>query len=94
MLPDGDGFELVTHVRANPKTRDVPIIIISAIANIRKKNGGGDPNVVAWLDKPFDQDLFDLAVKEALSLDSHFSHVLCLAPEHGVPHIVTTTRGT
>ena len=29
-MPHPDGFEVIEHLRANPQTRDLPIIVISA----------------------------------------------------------------
>ncbi len=59
MLPDGDGRELLTQLRSNPSTAEIPVLMISARyteANIQ--HGSFKPN--GFLAKPFDiDDLLD-----------------------------------
>ncbi|MES2446163.1 MAG: response regulator [Bacteroidota bacterium] len=59
MLPDGDGRELLTQIRTNKKTANIPVLMISAkytAATI--KHGEYKPN--GFLAKPFDiDDLLD-----------------------------------
>ncbi|USI71696.1 response regulator [Sphingomonas morindae] len=55
-LPDANGLAAVRALRAEPTTRDLPIIVVSAFAN----SEGGTPvaralDVVDWLDKPVDR---------------------------------------
>lgn len=59
MLPDADGRELLTKIRTNPSTAEIPVLMISAkytAANV--KHGEHIPN--GFLAKPFDiDDLLD-----------------------------------
>lgn len=59
MLPDGDGRELLTQIRTNKKTADIPVLMISAKYTATTiKHGEYKPN--GFLAKPFDiDDLLD-----------------------------------
>ena len=54
-LPDQDGISLMQELRKNPKTHDLPIIVVSATANERKQELNGDAiDVIDWIEKPID----------------------------------------
>lgn len=56
MLPEESGITLFEEIRANPATQNLPIIVISAIADEAKKQlNGGAIGVVDWITKPIDQ---------------------------------------
>ena len=59
MLPDADGRELLTQIRNNPKTAQIPVLMISAKYTAETiKHGDYKPN--GFLAKPFDiDDLLD-----------------------------------
>lgn len=55
MLPDGDGRELLTQLRTNEKTADIPVLMISAKYTAQTiQHGPHKPN--GFLAKPFDID--------------------------------------
>lgn len=59
MLPDGDGRELLTQLRNNEKTANIPVLMISAKYTAETiQHGEHKPN--GFLAKPFDiDDLLD-----------------------------------
>ncbi|HWP94237.1 MAG TPA: response regulator [Gammaproteobacteria bacterium] len=67
LLPDKDGIELLHELRADPRTQDIPAVIVSAIAEARRPevNGGLLP-VADWLTKPVDPDRLVAAVRRTL----------------------------
>jgi DNA-binding response OmpR family regulator len=55
MLPDGDGRELLTQIRTNEKTANIPVLMISAKYTAQTiQHGQHKPN--GFLAKPFDID--------------------------------------
>ncbi len=55
-LPDLPGLELLREVRAMPRLRDLPVIILSATARIAEANAGGERFArTVWLNKPIDR---------------------------------------
>ena len=59
MLPDGDGRDLLTTIRTNKKTENIPVLMISAKYTAQNvQHGEHKPN--GFLAKPFDiDDLLD-----------------------------------
>lgn len=53
MLPDEDGLEVVRKVRGNPKTRKVPIILVTAKTTEIDKVKGLDIGADDYITKPF-----------------------------------------
>src|SRR5262249_49767868 len=53
MLPGLDGFEVCERVRAEPTTRKLPIIIISAGDDPESRERAGAAGVTAYSAKPF-----------------------------------------
>jgi len=67
LLPDMHGLTLVRQLRQSPQTRQLPVIVISAIADTaRKQLEGGVTDIIDWLDKPVDQEHLLQAVNRAL----------------------------
>ena len=57
MLPDIDGLTFMNELRADEKTRDLPVIVVSARAESGRLAIKGDAaGVVDWLAKPIDRD--------------------------------------
>jgi two-component system sensor histidine kinase HydH len=68
VLPNLDGFGVLERIRQRPELDDMPIMVISAladIANIKKAYGYG---VVDYVAKPFNVDLLDAKLKVFLKL--------------------------
>lgn len=55
ILPDQDGISFIRELRNDPKTKKLPIIVMSVIANTGQSLMNGDAfSVLDWLDKPID----------------------------------------
>jgi CheY-like chemotaxis protein/anti-sigma regulatory factor (Ser/Thr protein kinase) len=52
LMPQKDGWEVLSHLKANPETRDIPIIVLSIIDN---KALGFSLGALDYLVKPFDK---------------------------------------
>ena len=68
-MPDMDGYEVAEAISGLNKTRDIPIIFLSAV-NIDKRfiTKGYDSGGVDYITKPFDNDLLLLKVRTFLRL--------------------------
>jgi serine phosphatase RsbU (regulator of sigma subunit) len=67
MMPVMDGFEVLAHLRADPVTRDLPVIVISANNDLRSVVRGIQLGADDYLPKPFEPTL--LRARIAASLD-------------------------
>jgi DNA-binding response OmpR family regulator len=56
MLPDADGFEICKRLRANANTRQVPIIILTALGGEKNRQKGLACGATEYMTKPFDPD--------------------------------------
>ncbi|WP_229789721.1 response regulator [Pilimelia terevasa] len=52
-LPDMDGLDLCRQLRANPETRDLPIMIVSAYADCDSLAAGYEAGADDYLTKPY-----------------------------------------
>jgi two-component system alkaline phosphatase synthesis response regulator PhoP len=53
MMPKMDGFEVLKRLQANPETRDIPVIMLTAKAQDVDVFRGWSSGVSAYLTKPF-----------------------------------------
>ena len=66
MMPDVDGFTVANRIRNNPSTKDIPILMLTALSMIQDKTKGFDAGVDDYLVKPFDLDEVKLRVRALL----------------------------
>ena len=56
MMPKIDGFETCRQLQANPTTKDIPIIFITALTEAQEKLKGLTLGAVDYITKPFQQE--------------------------------------
>ncbi len=73
ILPDQDGISFIRELRAEAKTRSLPIIVMSVIAKTGHALLNGDAvSVLDWLDKPID---FNKLLKDVSAIKHKNAHV-------------------
>jgi CheY-like chemotaxis protein len=68
MMPKMSGFEVCQHLRADPKLKGTPIIIITAMADPDLKTKGLEAGANLAIPKPFNPTQIILLIKKALEL--------------------------
>jgi PAS domain S-box-containing protein len=63
MLPDVSGFEVLDSLKSDPRTQDIPVIIVSVVPDRRE---GLRLGAVDYITKPIDENRLLTAVKKAL----------------------------
>jgi CheY-like chemotaxis protein len=66
LLPGLDGLSIAKHVASNPKTRHIPIILVTCLtdsAAIRDSKLSGVADIIA---KPFDRETLKASIEKAL----------------------------
>lgn len=53
-MPNMDGVTLIRHLRAEPRFRSVPILMLTTEGDAAKKAEGKGAGATGWLVKPFD----------------------------------------
>lgn len=68
MLDDADGFELLQHLKDDPNTADVPIVVLSIVTDEGKslRHGAAD-----YLEKPIDQSRLTKIVDDLIGAKAH-----------------------
>jgi CheY-like chemotaxis protein len=67
MMPDQDGISLTREIRAEPKTSDIPIIVVSGLADAGTLNDALLFGAVDYLVKPIDLDALKGKIERALA---------------------------
>jgi len=84
MMPEMDGFELLSQLKDDYRTSHIPIVLLTAKANIKSRLEGLSRGADAFLAKPFNREelLISLRnlVKERLKLVKRYSTVASVSP--------------
>ena len=68
MMPFVDGFEMVNKLRHNETTSHIPVIMLTAKADITSKIEGLEQGADAYLEKPFNKDELLVRVRKLLEM--------------------------
>ena len=66
MMPDIDGYEVTRRLRANPRTADLPILILTARAQSADYDSAIEAGADAYLAKPFEAEVLNSRLGELL----------------------------
>ncbi len=66
MMPNIDGFEVLRAIRAEPTTRNLPVVILSVRASDADHTQGHDSGADAYISKPFVPSELVLALNKAV----------------------------
>jgi sigma-B regulation protein RsbU (phosphoserine phosphatase) len=66
MMPVMDGFEVLKQLKANPETRDMPVIVISASNDLKSVVRGIKLGAEDYLPKPFEPTLLSARISSSL----------------------------
>lgn len=97
LLPDEDGLKLLREIRNQEKTRQMPVIVVSAKAHEGKIEFNGQAfTVVDWIDKPIDQKRLLAAVKSTtrpLLTNNHFPRILHIEDDFDLVKVIKALLG-
>ena len=65
-MPKLDGIGFIKKVRANPKTKFIPVIMLTTESQAEKKQAGKAAGATGWIVKPFKPDQLLGVVKKVL----------------------------
>lgn len=66
MMPEVDGYTVAQRIRQNDNTKDIPIIMLTALSQLNDKVKGFDIGVDDYLVKPFEMDELKVRVRALL----------------------------
>ncbi|MBM3435427.1 MAG: response regulator, partial [Bacteroidetes bacterium] len=68
MMPEMDGFEVCSRMKANPKTKDIPVIFITALTELDNIVRGFEVGGVDYITKPFKSNEMYARVQSQLEI--------------------------
>ena len=71
LLPEMDGFEIYEKLQANPETKDIPVMIVTAWADRTHLDKASRMGIKHFLAKPFTEDELLLAILTLLVDSTH-----------------------
>jgi len=94
-LPDKDGLTLFRELRQNPKTKDLPIIVVSANATKGAVDLNGDAiGIIDWIEKPIDQQRLSDDLRRAVASSSNGkARILHVEDDPDIVQIVVSVVG-
>jgi putative two-component system response regulator len=81
MMPEIDGYEVCKRLKAQEKTRDIPIIFITAMSEERNETQGLELGAVDYIVKPINSKIVQARVRTHLELKKHRDHLSELVQE-------------
>lgn len=70
MMPEVDGYTVAQRIRQNPSTKNIPIIMLTALSQLNDKVKGFDLGVDDYLVKPFEMEELKVRVRALLKRTS------------------------
>ena len=71
MMPGMDGYEVCQRLKANPRTRDIPVIFLTARVAVEDEKRGLELGAVDYLTKPVSPPIVMARVRNHLALKLH-----------------------
>lgn len=68
VMPRLDGFETAARLRANPATREIPVVMVSACAQEGDLQRGRELGVNAYITKPFQPEELVQVIRDLTSV--------------------------
>ena len=70
MMPEMDGYEVCSRLKSNPKTKDIPVIFITAKTQVEDETKGLGLGAVDFITKPISPAVVSARVKNHLELQN------------------------
>ena len=68
MMPTMDGYQLTTKLKQNPKTQDIPVIMLSAMSDGETRKRALSTGAEAYITKPIDRSELCEQVRTVLAV--------------------------
>jgi len=83
MMPGMDGFEVCRRLKADPNTRDIPIIFLTARNEDADETLGLELGAADYITKPFNPAIVNLRVRKHVQLKIQHERLVALAVQRG-----------
>ena len=72
IMPDMDGYEVITALKASEKARDIPVIFITGLGSSENEEKGLDYGIADYIVKPFSPAIVKIRVRNQIKLLEQF----------------------
>ena len=92
LMPDMDGYEICRRLKADPTTRDIPVIFITALDGEAEEEKGLAAGAADYITKPFHPAIVRLRVHNHLMLKLQRDRLAALTMTDGLTEIANRRR--
>ena len=71
VMPDMDGFEVITQLKASDKIKDIPVIFITGLNNEANEEKGITLGAADYISKPFNKILVKTRIETQIKLQEY-----------------------
>ena len=75
MMPGMDGYEVLTRLKENPQTQDIPVIFVTALGKEHSEAKGIEMGAVDYITKPISPTVVEARVQLQLELNHYRNHL-------------------
>lgn len=68
VLPDIDGFKVCHSIKSSPQTDHIPVLMLTALTDVKSKHKGLKAGAIDFLSKPIDQDELSYKIENVIKL--------------------------
>lgn len=70
VMPEMDGYEVCRRLKANPATRDIPVVFLTAQSEVEDETKGLELGAIDYITKPFSPAIVQARVRTQLALQN------------------------
>jgi len=78
IMPDMNGFDVITVLKKDPETKDIPVIFVTGLNNTRDEEQGLILGAADYVNKPFSSYIIKLRIRNQLQV---FGQIQTIAPK-------------
>lgn len=82
-MPRTNGYELMSHLRQSPQTKDIPVMVVTSRAGAKHRERAMKEGASAFMTKPVQDDQFIAAVQQLIGLAVPPARVMVAEAAHG-----------
>jgi diguanylate cyclase (GGDEF)-like protein len=92
VMPDMDGYELCILLKDDPRTRDIPVIFVTAMGDVADETRGLQMGAIDYIVKPFSPSIVRMRVRNHLELKHHRDLLAAMSNCDGLTGIANRRR--
>jgi diguanylate cyclase (GGDEF)-like protein len=92
MMPDLDGYQVCAMLKEDPRSRDIPVIFITARNDIEDEQKGLELGAVDYISKPFGPAVVQMRVRNQIELKRAREQLTRLATTDGLTGLANRRR--